>query len=63
METRGQYGRLVGRETTEHTLELTTDEKELILKLYDYGLKVLQEESDRDCLNAVIAKLKDTIWP
>lgn len=63
METRGQYGHLVGRETTEHTLELTTDEKELVLKLYYYGLNALQEKSDRDCLNAVIAKLRDTIRP
>lgn len=43
-------------------VKLTRDETVVVLKAYDYGVSQLNnEEADR--LNAVIAKLKDTIHP
>lgn len=63
METRGHYGDMVGTADTEHQIVLSPEERAAILKAYDNGVAALQNPTERQSLDTVLAKLKDSIWP
>jgi hypothetical protein len=46
----------------ETTIDLTQDEASVALKIYDYGVEVLNEE-EKAQLYRIVSKLKDRIWP
>lgn len=56
------YLNLLPRELPAVTINLSGEEAATVLKAYDDGIRAL---SDRqlECLDGVIAKLKDEIWP
>jgi len=63
MEARNRYGHLVGHADTQHSIELSPDERALVLYVYDNGIHSLRDEVELQQFNVIIAKLKDTIWP
>jgi hypothetical protein len=44
------------------TIEVTREEAAAIFRAYDYGIGQTSNK-EREALNAVMAKLKDQLWP
>jgi hypothetical protein len=45
-----------------YSIDLQTEEAAVVLKAYDYGILVLDEQ-EIQLLNSMLGKLKDQIWP
>jgi hypothetical protein len=44
------------------TIDVTKEEAAAIFRAYDYGITQTNDK-EREALNAVMAKLKDQLWP